>query len=92
MNLAIGTTGGHATRIELVPSTAAGGAAFPRKAQLEAAAGATIGLTARMIAQAATECDVRFERIAELRARIEAGTYRVASAEIAESLIGVMRA
>jgi anti-sigma28 factor (negative regulator of flagellin synthesis) len=41
-------------------------------------------------AQQAADGDVRFERVAKLRAAMAAGTYRVGSADVAAKLMGSM--
>jgi anti-sigma28 factor (negative regulator of flagellin synthesis) len=85
-------TGKQITGTAGIELAVVGGMAFARTKRVEAAdAVAAEELTGRMIVQATTECDVRVELVAALRAKIEAGTYRVASADIAESLMGAMR-
>jgi anti-sigma28 factor (negative regulator of flagellin synthesis) len=44
-----------------------------------------------LISQANTGSDVRFEKVAALRRKIEAGTYSVAAEDVAEKLMGEMR-
>jgi anti-sigma28 factor (negative regulator of flagellin synthesis) len=56
-----------------------------------AAAEAAIQFTAKLISQALSENEVRFELVAALRAKIDAGDYRVAASDIAESLINSLR-
>ena len=52
---------------------------------------AKLRLAGRLISLAATGNAVRFEKIAELRQAIEAGTYKVSSADLAERLMNRMR-
>ena len=44
-----------------------------------------------LISQANTGSDVRFEKVAALRRKIEAGTYKVDAEDVAEKLMGEMR-
>jgi hypothetical protein len=48
-------------------------------------------IAGRLISLTAAESDVRFELVAALRAKIDAGTYRVSAADVAESLMGSLR-
>lgn len=50
-----------------------------------------VSLAGRLISQASTGSDVRFEKVAALRRRIEAGTYEVAAEDVAEKLMDQMR-
>jgi len=45
---------------------------------------------ARMLAKALSESDVRMDRVAALKREIEAGTYRIAAADVAASIIRSM--
>ncbi len=62
----------------------------PEKAS-EAAEQETVRLAGELISRASQGSDVRFELVAAVRARIEAGTYRVSSAQVAERLLATMR-
>ena len=44
-----------------------------------------------MLSQAATGSDVRFDKVAELRQSIDAGTYNVSSANVAGKLIDALQ-
>ena len=50
-----------------------------------------VSLAGLLISQASTGSDVRFEKVAALRRRIEAGTYDVAAEDVAEKLMDQMR-
>jgi len=50
-----------------------------------------VSLAGMLISQASTGSDVRFEKVAALRRRIEAGTYDVAAEDVAEKLMDQMR-
>ena len=52
---------------------------------------AKVRLAGELMSRAARVSDVRFELVAALRARIEAGTYRVSAEDVAASLMGTMR-
>jgi len=52
---------------------------------------AKLRLAGRLISWATTGNDVRFEKVAALRQAIEAGTYKVSSADLAEKLMDGMR-
>lgn len=52
---------------------------------------ATLCLAGKLISWATAGNDVRFERVASLRQAIEAGTYNVSSAELADKLIDGLR-
>jgi flagellar biosynthesis anti-sigma factor FlgM len=52
---------------------------------------AKLCLAGRLISWATAGNDVRFERVAALRQAIEAGTYKVSAAELAEKLMDGMR-
>jgi len=52
---------------------------------------AKVRLAGELISRAGTGSDARFELVSALRARILAGTYRVAAEDVAESLMGTMR-
>jgi len=48
-------------------------------------------LASEMRSRAGLGSDVRLDRVAEIRARILAGTYRVAVEDVAEKLMGALR-
>jgi anti-sigma28 factor (negative regulator of flagellin synthesis) len=48
-------------------------------------------LAGRMTSRARVGSDVRLELVAGIRARIQAGTYRVAVEDVAERLMGALR-
>jgi len=50
-----------------------------------------VSVAGMLISQARGGSDVRFEKVAALRRRIEAGTYNVAAKDVAEKLMGKMR-
>ena len=50
-----------------------------------------VSLAGALISQASTGSDVRFEKVAALRRKIEAGTYDVAAEDVAEKLMDQMR-
>ena len=50
-----------------------------------------VSLAGMLISQASGGSDVRFEKVAALRRRIEAGTYDVAAEDVAEKLMDQMR-
>ena len=50
-----------------------------------------VSLAGMLISQASTGSDVRFEKVAALRRRIEAGTYDVDAEDVAEKLMDRMR-
>lgn len=50
-----------------------------------------VSLAGMLISQASTGSDVRFEKVAALRRRIEAGTYDVDAEDVAEKLMDQMR-
>ncbi len=50
-----------------------------------------VSVAGMLISQASTGSDVRFEKVAALRRRIEAGTYDVAAEDVAEKLMDQMR-
>ena len=50
-----------------------------------------VSMAGMLISQASGGSDVRFEKVAALRRRIEAGTYSVAAEDVAEKLMGAMR-
>jgi negative regulator of flagellin synthesis FlgM len=50
-----------------------------------------VSVAGMLISQASTGSDVRFEKVAALRRRIEAGTYSVDAEDVAEKLMGKMR-
>ena len=50
-----------------------------------------VSLAGMLISQASGGSDVRFEKVAALRRRIEAGTYEVAAEDVAEKLMDQMR-
>ena len=52
---------------------------------------AKLRLAGRLISWATAGSDVRFEKVAALRQAIEAGTYKVSAAELAEKLMDGMR-
>ena len=52
---------------------------------------AQVSMVGMLISQANTGSDVRFEKVAALRRRIEAGTYDVAAEDVAEKLMDQMR-
>ena len=94
MNLMTGKQMMGTTGIELVRSAVTHGVAGVAARQSGAGqAGETMERrNAGLVAEAKMGCDARVELVASLRARIAAGTYRVASADVAESLMGAMRA
>jgi flagellar biosynthesis anti-sigma factor FlgM len=50
-----------------------------------------VSMAGMLISQASTGSDVRFEKVAALRRRIEAGTYEVAAEDVAVKLMDEMR-
>lgn len=52
---------------------------------------AQVSMVGMLISQANTGSDVRFEKVAALRRKIEAGTYKVDAEDVAEKLMGEMR-
>jgi len=50
-----------------------------------------VSMAGMLISQASGGSDVRFEKVAALRRRIEAGTYEVAAEDVAEKLMDQMR-
>ena len=52
---------------------------------------AKVSLAGAMLSQAATGSDVRFDKVAELRQSIDAGTYNVSSANVAGKLIDALQ-
>jgi flagellar biosynthesis anti-sigma factor FlgM len=50
-----------------------------------------VSLAGMLISQASTGSDVRFEKVAALRRKIEAGTYSVAAEDVADKLMDEMR-
>jgi len=52
---------------------------------------AQVGLAGMLISQASTGSDVRFEKVAALRRKIESGRYGVAAEDVAEKLIDEMQ-
>ena len=52
---------------------------------------AQVSMVGMLISQANTGSDVRFEKVAALRRKIEAGTYSVDAEDVAEKLMGEMR-
>ena len=50
-----------------------------------------VSVAGMLISQASGGSDVRFEKVAALQRKIEAGTYRVDAEDVAEKLMGKMR-
>jgi flagellar biosynthesis anti-sigma factor FlgM len=50
-----------------------------------------VSLAGMLISQASTGSDVRFEKVAALRRKIEAGTYSVVAEDVAEKLMDEMQ-
>ena len=50
-----------------------------------------VGLAGMLISQASTGSDVRFEKVAALRQKIEAGTYAVPAENVAQKLMDEMQ-
>jgi anti-sigma28 factor (negative regulator of flagellin synthesis) len=48
---------------------------------------AKLRLAGRLISRSTTTSDIRFDKVATLRQAIEAGTYKVSSADLAEKLV-----
>ena len=65
----------------------------PRSAAVDEIAGdsAKVSLAGAMLSQAASGSDVRFDKVAELRQSIEAGTYSVSSQDVATRLIDTLQ-
>ena len=65
----------------------------PRSSAIDdiASDSAKVSLAGAMLSQAATGSDVRFDKVAELRQSIDAGTYNVSSANVAGKLIDALQ-
>ncbi|MGP8259724.1 MAG: flagellar biosynthesis anti-sigma factor FlgM [Acidobacteriaceae bacterium] len=50
-----------------------------------------VGLAGMLISHASRGSDVRFDKVADLRRKIEAGTYGVAAEDVAQKLMGEMQ-
>lgn len=76
-----------------LPSSAKPGLTKPPSSAAEEIAddAAQVSMVGMLISQANTGSDVRFEKVAALRRKIEAGTYRVDAEDVAEKLMGEMR-
>jgi flagellar biosynthesis anti-sigma factor FlgM len=65
----------------------------PRSAAVDEIAGdsAKLSLAGAMLSQASSGSDVRFDKVAELRQSIEAGTYSVSPQDVATKLIDTLQ-
>ena len=89
----VGATGGAPASHGSGAEGAGAHAVLPPSSAVEEIADdlAQVSLAGALISRTSAGSDVRFERVAALRQRIEAGTYGVASEDVAEKLMDEMQ-